>query len=560
MTRWVGQYPMNLSRYYHTLRYLRPSQFYGRVWHRVYHPRADERAAPALRRLDGIWHLGCLRSSLMQGAATFRFLNITGSVETSSDWDNPAQLRLWRYNLHYFDDLNAEGASARSDWHHSLIARWISENPPRVGTGWEPYPTSLRMVNWIKWEFACQLRGKFGLDAQALNSLAIQTRWLVDKLEFHLLGNHLWANAKALVFSGVFFDGSEAELWLRKGLAILERELAEQILPDGGHFERSPMYHAILLEDILDLINLSQVFPACFNSKFVSQLHVTATHMLRWLRVMTHPDGQIALFNDAAFAIASDYATLTGYAQILGLSVSQSALNMIEALPSSGYVRLQNERAVVICDLAPVGPDYLPAHAHADTLSFEFSLDGQRVLVNSGTSTYEPGAERQRQRGTAAHNTIIVDGQDSSEVWGGFRVARRARPFGINWGNHGANVWLEGSHDGYLRLAGRVIHSRRWVLEPKGLSVEDRLNGQFRDACAEIHLHPCITARLTEKSNAVFLLPTLENIKIRLLCEPPIEIGLKQSTWHPEFGRCLGNTTITATFKGESLLTQLSWE
>ncbi|MEN9780004.1 MAG: hypothetical protein RL014_1152 [Pseudomonadota bacterium] len=94
----------------------------------------------------------------------------------------------------------------------------------------------------------------------------------------------------------------------------------------------------------------------------------------------------------------------------------------------SGYVRLDNGPAVALLDVAPVGPDYLPGHAHADTLSFELSVGAQRVLVNSGTSCYGSSAERLRQRGTAAHNTVVVNGQDSSEVWGGFRVARRPLP------------------------------------------------------------------------------------------------------------------------------------
>lgn len=232
---------------------------------------------------------------------------------------------------------------------------------------------------------------------------------------------------------------------------------------------------------------------------------------------------------------------------------------MIEALPDSGYVRLQNEKAVVICDAAPTGLDYLPGHAHADTLSFELSLNGHRVLVNGGTSTYELGAERQRQRGTAAHNTIVVDGQDSSEVWGGFRVARRARTFGVNWGEEKGSVWLEASHDGYLRLAGRVIHLRRWVLGADGLLIEDRLKGQVGDACAVLHLHPDVTAQIIEQSNSVLLLPPGENAKIRLLFEPPIEIFLKQSTWHPEFGQSVNSMMLTVRFQSESLLTRLNW-
>ena len=74
------------------------------------------------------------------------------------------------------------------------------------------------------------------------------------------MGNHLFANAKALIFSGLFFDGEEAKSWYLKGFNILKRELAEQILPDGGNFELSPMYHIIFLEDLLDLVNIHRAF------------------------------------------------------------------------------------------------------------------------------------------------------------------------------------------------------------------------------------------------------------------------------------------------------------
>src|SRR5690606_4780416 len=118
--------------------------------------------------------------------------------------------------------------------------------------------------------------------------------------------------------------------------------------------------------------------------------------------------------------------------------------------------------------MAPVGPDYLPGHAHADTLSFELSLFGQRVLVNSGTSCYGHGSERIRQRGTTAHNTVVVDGADSSEVWSGFRVARRARAINPEVHDH-QGLEASCSHDGYHRLPGRVTHHRRWRLTEVGL-------------------------------------------------------------------------------------------
>jgi hypothetical protein len=147
----------------------------------------------------------------MTGPFDFTFLNEKGNL-IEVGWDGPSREKLWRYNQHYFDDLNAQNGYERKSWHNDLIEKWIVENPPLVGTGWESYPTSLRIVNWIKWNL-----GGNQLSAFALQNLFIQLRWLNKRLEYHLLGNHLLANAKALVFGGLFFEGKEAEKWLIKG-------------------------------------------------------------------------------------------------------------------------------------------------------------------------------------------------------------------------------------------------------------------------------------------------------------------------------------------------------
>ena len=546
--------------YFHTLRYLRPVQIAGRLWRLVYRPGITLEAPPPLRSLSGAWHTACERSSLMLDANTFRFLNVTGSLQSVADWDDPGRLRHWRYNLHYFDDLNAHGASARAGWHNALISRWIEDNRPGIGTGWEPYPTSLRIVNWIKWTWCRKAQGVGGLDARALDSLACQVRWLSRNMEVHLLGNHLWANAKALVFAGAFFDGPEAGRWLKNGLALLERELHEQILLDGGHFERSPMYHAIVLEDVLDVINLASVAPDCFSTAFPQRLRIVAADMLHWLRVMSHPDGGIALFNDAAFEIAPDHEALAGYAARLGVPFKTQALKAVEALPDSGYIRLQNDRAVVICDIALVGPDYLPGHAHADTLSFELSLDGQRVLVNGGTSTYEPDAERQRQRSSPAHNTVTVDGMDSSEVWGGFRVARRARVFAQSWGVDGARLWLQAAHDGYRRLPGKIVHHRRWVLENTGLAIEDNLQGDFTTATTEWHLYPGLEAKKGDDGSIIVSAASAAGKKNQISFVTSAQVAVQATTWHPEFGLSMDNISLTTDFQGQTHAMRLQWQ
>jgi hypothetical protein len=184
------------------------------------------------RPASGYWAPPARRAAALDNEGKPRFLNQSGKIDTEDDWNSPAMPRLWLYNLHYFDDLNAIGAPDRIGLHRTLISRWVGENPPFEGTGWEPYPCSLRIVNWIKWT----LSGN-ELQPDWLESIALQSAWLEKHIEWHLLGNHLFANAKALVFAGLLFEGRGAKRWLSKGHEILQREIPEQILDDGGQFE-----------------------------------------------------------------------------------------------------------------------------------------------------------------------------------------------------------------------------------------------------------------------------------------------------------------------------------
>ena len=190
----------------HTLRYLKPVQLYGRVWFHLHRPRIDDGAAPPLRSASGRWYPPVSTPPSMEGPATFQFLNRVRAIEDAAGWSDAQGDQLWLYNLHYFDDLNADGGKARADWHRALIARWIAENPPGQGLAWEPYPLSRRIVNWIKWVLAGNDLGQ-----EARHSVAVQVRHLQRRIEWHLLGNHLLANATALVFAGLYFEGWEAD-------------------------------------------------------------------------------------------------------------------------------------------------------------------------------------------------------------------------------------------------------------------------------------------------------------------------------------------------------------
>lgn len=541
--------------YFHTLRYLRFQQILGRLIFRLYKPEPSLRRAPACRPLAQSWSRPIERFPSLLGEMRWRLLNEEHDIATALDWNAPEISKLWLYNLHYFDDLNAQDAEARHRWHVKLIERWIEENPPGVGVGWEPYPISLRIVNWVKWLLAGRDMDA-ALVAKIHQSLAVQVRYLMGRLEFHLLGNHLLANAKALVYSGLYFSGGEAERWYARGMQVIERQMEEQILSDGGHFERSPMYHALMLEDLLDLLNLSTSYGKRKPELWGSEVQ----KMQSWLAAMTHPDGEIAFFNDAAMGVAARAKALAQYAQRIGVDAPATLSGKSVLLAPSGYARFAQGDMVLLADVGPVGPDYLPGHAHADTLSFELSLWGKRVLVNSGTSVYGNSIERQRQRGTAAHNTVRLDRTDSAQVWAGFRVARRPR---VQVLRHTRDS-LTAIHDGYTRLPGKPKHTRHWTIVDGGVDIVDEMSGQSPHLVEIfLHVHPDGQIELARDGSwcKVFMPDFIAPLNIHL--DPALVWRVEQTSWHPEFGatvpsmQLVGASQIEFPFRA---VTKLRWQ
>jgi len=548
-----------LLRYWHTLRHLKGSQLAARATRRF--KRLD--LTPPIEQ--------CLRASLapigidpwrqcaLDRSDNFTFLNETRCLLDDADWNKPSVPKLWLYNLHYFDWINALHAHADTatfvDTATRWITRWIAENPAPYGNGWEPYPLSLRIVNWIKW-----LVRQTSIDPVAATaicrSLELQSHVLSQRFETDLLGNHLFENAKALIFAGCFFDGGQARTWFDHGARVLSRELGEQILPDGGYFELSPMYHSIILEDVLDVLSLQQAYPGRSWAEHElgrPRLRQIAESMLGWLNDMTHPDGQIALFNDAAIGMAATLPTLVRYADRSGLTTPLPPLaDGVRAMNPSGYIRVNRGPMSAILDVARIGPEHVPGHGHADALTFEWSLAEQRVVVNSGTSLYGESPERLRQRGTAAHNTVEVDGQDSSEMWKGFRVARRAYPRNVKIDTSG-EVWtVSAAHDGYRRLPGRVLHRRQWEFGSNSLLVADHVEGRHQIARARFHFHPRI--RVAMRGAREGILTGANNLTVGFTITKG-RARVEDSTYHPEFGCSIRNQCLVVELEhSESII------
>ncbi|MCC7109250.1 MAG: alginate lyase family protein [Deltaproteobacteria bacterium] len=538
---------ISACRYLRTARHLRWQQVVLRLLYPLRTPTLPNRPPPPRRDRSGPWCDPAQRPPSLLGPDT---LTLLGEVRRLDEvgWDPPEVPLLWRYNLHYFDDLNAAGALTRRSWHQALVARWIDDHREARGTAWAPYPTSLRIVNWIKW-----LLSGAPADAALLTSLAQQVRWLSQRIEWHVLGNHLFVNAKALLLGGRFFAGAEADAWTARAVAIFARELPEQILSDGGQFERSPMYHALALEDVLDILNATRAFgPAPIElASLVQRLTALAPPMHRWLRTLTHPDGTLARFNDTADGIAPSVDELTRYARGLSVADDRNFGPGLVSLMPSGYLRAQWDDAVALLDVAPVAPDYLMAHGHADTLSFELSLRGRRTIVNSGTSCYGTSATRLRERGTAAHSTVVVDGQDSSEVWSSFRVGRRARVLDLQL----RDGEVLANHNGYAHLPGAPRHSRHWSWQLGGLTVEDTVMPEPRSAVARFHLAPGL--RLV---NADSLWRVFDGE--RCVLQARVLVGRAQrgvSTFSPAFGVVLPTESLDVELERGRAVTAWTW-
>jgi uncharacterized heparinase superfamily protein len=297
------------------------------------------------------------------------------------------------------------------------------------------------------------------------------------------------------------------------------------------------MYHSMILEDCLDLLNICRCSSNTHIGVLSERLETVAHRMMRFLHGMTHPDGRIALFNDAALGIELDPGDLAAYCESLMEAPPPSPEPPIWSFPETGYyVMAPGNGDRLLIDCGAVGPDYQPGHSHCDTLSFELSLKGRRVVVDSGCFQYEDGPIRRYNRGNVGHNTVTIDGQNQSEVWGAHRCARRARPLYARLGRGAdGSLFFEGAHDGYKRLTGSPIHNRRVTWSGNVVTIEDHVEGSgTHEVESRLHIHPDFTVEMNGDTVLVREGPQV----IALISSSESGAIEKARGWYcPEFGR-----------------------
>lgn len=472
----------------------------------------------------------------------FEFINIKNKVLLDTAWNDKSLQHLWRYNLHYFEYLyklgfhylNDDKNSRYYEKYKELIINWIVNNPCPYGDGWHPYTISLRISNWISTFqiFTDEIKNDTNFRNQMIESIYIQSRYLKKNLEKDVLGNHYFENIKATIIASIFLKEEQVKF---EFIDELLEQLQEQISKDGMHFELSPMYHKIILEDLIKITlwlkNESVYLKLChYIQKMIDVMYSFEEGL-----------GKTPAFNDSTDGISKEFESL--------LKTCKQGFNITpkytDSLDHSGYYILKSDQYKMIFDCGEICPSYLPAHGHCDALSYELSVKGTPVLVNSGTYQYEGGQWRNYFRKTSAHNTVMIGDREQSEFWGSFRVANRIRDIKKSRFHYNGIKFISGAYKTYFGAR----HTRFiGEIDENVLLVIDKVKSDaFEEARSYIHLTPEVEVSLNETIKI-----KKDKISINIIPISVKDTSLSEGWYSNAFNLKEINTHIVVTKRDES--------
>lgn len=480
-------------------------------------PRAeDEIISRADRIVAGKFNLLGLRDLYFGDPIDWHYEPLSGKRAPLTHWSQIDELDavtvgdkkiVWELNRHqYFIDLGqAYWLSGEEEYAQTFVSHlnsWMDANPPKLGINWfSSLEIAFRSIAWL-WAFGF-FKDSPSLSPstflRALKFLYLNARHIEKNLSTYYSPNtHLTGEALALFYLGTFVPEFRlSRRWRETGKRILLQQLPIQVNHDGVYFEQTSYYHRYTVDFYMHFLILlrgsNDLVPRGLTEKLSS--------LLDHLMYITRPDGTTPYFgdDDGGFLLrlqqseANDFTgTLSTGAALLGRAdykfvardVAQETLWLVgaddlrafdqleEAEPSktsvafkdSGYFVMRDgwDRTAnyLLFDCGPHGTQNC-GHAHADALSFELVANGQTKLVDPGTFTYT-GSNEQRNwfRGSLAHNTLSVDGESSSVPAGPFSWHSTARCELVKWISRERFDYVSGYHDGYMRLADPLEHTR----------------------------------------------------------------------------------------------------
>ena len=458
---------MKIANYYHSIRYLKPSQIYWMILRKLFRtPKKHLRKYKNLREIE--------ITQANQEKGTFSCIKIFNKVYDLKELDS--DVPLINYHLHYFDYLSECSIELGKD----LIINWITNFNDFSNMAWDPYPLSLRIVNWIKFIHCHQLK-----NPEIFNSLYQQAQILYHRREYHLRTNHLMKNIVGLMFAGILFDERK---WSEWGIKELRRQLSEQLTEDKYHIELSPTYHAIFCQDMLDCLNILQNEEINLLRNKLADLLPSA---LSWCEYFSDIRGYMPI-NDVNYEGCPSYSELNEYAASLNIKPSKNRLT------NEHYPTLTNSTFKVMMYCAQHQPDFNPSHSHDDLCSILLWHAGKPILVDTGNYCYDDTRERHYARSTKAHNCFTIEDTNQSCMWKVFRVGRRSRILDYEV----SSSFISCSHDGYKHF--KVMYKRILKIQGDGFDIEDVFNS-CKPFSWKIYFHFHPDTKLTRKGNELVI-------------------------------------------------------
>ena len=465
-----------VGRLLHTLKHLKFIQVYHQIKYRLIKPKRvgikwsgsfiDIKLTPFPQKKK------CF--TVHDGKWRFDFLNLSHSFDLKEvDWSFVENGMLWAYNLNYFDYLCQTDMTKEQGL--ELLSCFYSTPHKKKSIILHPYPVSLRIINISKFISRYNVKEEW-----LYHELVTDLKFLNGRLEYHLLGNHLLENAFALYVGGVITGQNE---FIQNGKNLLNKEMKEQILNDGMHYERSPMYHLIILERVIDTLNFSEAYNDNLKLLLKSYAIKMTSFARNWEELIRFP-----MIQDSAYDIALPVNVLNAYSKSL---LGKEYPSLPSEMKESGYRILRSGEFYLFANVGCIAPSYQPAHAHSDELTFELFYNDLPYIVDMGISTYQKNEQRKLERSSSSHNCISLNDENLSDIWSGFRVGKRAKVSSKSNKNN-INAICKNK---------KIEISREFCLSNRGIKLIDNIKlNSTGMAFGYLHIHPDYELESIDKS------------------------------------------------------------
>lgn len=473
----------------------------------------------------------------------------------------------------------------------TYLESWFEQAPYPCGPHWtSSLEHAVRLVNWaVAWQLLCDSERSARIFDGAsgekfrllwLRSIYQHCHFISGYLSrYSSANNHLLGEYMGLFVASVVWPmWPESAKWSHVARRGFEREVIRQTCSDGVGREQAVWYQ----HEVLDMMLICGLLGRANRIEFSSGFWQRMEAMMEFLASIMDVAGNVPAIGDSDDAVMvrfsrerqfcvfrsllatgavlfgrGDFKCKAGAVMddktrwLLGDQADQrfAALHAVGSPPArrafaeGGYFVIGadfgTEREVrIVADAGPLGYLAIAAHGHADALSFTLSAAGRALLVDPGTYSYHSEKKwRDYFRGTAAHNTVLVDGQDQSVSGGNFLWIRHARTRceGYEEGLGEGGAFLAASHDGYARLGGGVRHRREWRYEQslRRLRVGDAIEGHGQHAIAlHWHFHPACNVVLREDH----AIAQREGVVLRLFWPPGLDARVARAEVEPAMG------------------------